>query len=411
MVATFRLSTRRIAVAAAISSIFALGCGQGDQIQKYTVPKEQKASPIAKTEPAARGEPTDRMLTAILPANGQAWFFKTVGPIAEIDRREKEIADFFSGVTLTKDGKANWKLPEGWKEEPGNQFRAATIVLPGDKRLEITVNAASWPGTQESVLANINRWRGQLQLSPIDAKQIADVSREAKAGDRSITIIDMKGRFSGGMTPAFAGAFGPRATGQQPAGAKLPDGHPPIDASQPPLPAGHPPIDAAPPAANAAASSNLPKLTVPPSWKELPAQGFRKADYLLTDGNKEAHVTLTDFPADAGPMIADPLVNINRWRKEVGLSEIKKEELAGVTKEIKIDGEPAIFATMIPDSAKPEESKSSEATLAAIAKNGDVLWFIKLKGDRDIVTKHEDEFKKFLESIEFPRNETSHGNK
>jgi hypothetical protein len=177
------------------------------------------------------------------------------------------------------------------------------------------------------------------------------------------------------------------------------------------LPAGHPPIDSAPPPANAAVSSNLPKLTVPPSWKELPAQGFRKADYLLTDSSKEAHVTLTDFPVDAGPMIADPLVNINRWRGEVGLNAIKKEELADVTKEIKIDGQPAIFAAMIPDTSKPEESKTRGATLAAIAKTGDVIWFIKLKGDRDVVTRNQDEFKKFLESIKFTRDEAGDGNK
>ena len=36
-------------------------------------------------------------------------------------------------------GRANWKLPAGWKEEAGNQMRVATIVIPADKRLELTV--------------------------------------------------------------------------------------------------------------------------------------------------------------------------------------------------------------------------------------------------------------------------------
>ena len=63
------------------------------------------------------------MLAAILPAGGQAWFFKAVGPIADIDKHEKEINDFFAALTLAADGRANWKLPAGWKEEAGTGIR------------------------------------------------------------------------------------------------------------------------------------------------------------------------------------------------------------------------------------------------------------------------------------------------
>jgi len=73
-------------------SVIALGCRKAEQIQTYTVPKEVKAVPVAASK---SGEPTDRMLAAILPAGEQAWFFKAVGPIAEIDKHEKEITDFF----------------------------------------------------------------------------------------------------------------------------------------------------------------------------------------------------------------------------------------------------------------------------------------------------------------------------
>lgn len=390
---------RWIFAVAGTALCIALGCQRAEEIQSYTVPKEKKPVAVADTAPTKPGEPTDRMITAILPADGQAWFFKAVGPIPEIEKREKDINDFFAGLSLGDDGRAKWKLPDGWKEEAGNQFRTATIVLPGEKRLEITVNSASWPGTEESVLANINRWRGQLQLPPIEAKQIADVSREAKAGGKTITVVDMKGQYSGGMAAPFAsGALGPRATG------------PPTKA--PELPAGHPPIDTAPAPARDTASSAIPKFKKPPSWKEAPPSGFRKVDFLLADGTKEAHVWLSDFPLDAGPMIADPLVNINRWRGEVGLSEIKKEDLPSVTQEIKIDGQPALYAEMVPDASKPAESKNNEATLAAIVKNGGLIWFIKLKGDRDVVTKHRDEFKAFLQSLKFsPTNEAGHGNK
>jgi len=425
----FKLISRSANPVVAILVAFVLctlGCGKTEQIQTYTVPKEPKVTAVADATDAKPGELTDRMLAAILPVGEQAWFFKAVGPIADIDKHEKEINDFFANLSLAADGRANWKLPAGWKEEAGNQMRVATLVIPADKRLELTVNTASWPGTEESMLANVNRWRGQLQLPPIAAKQMSEVSHEAKAGDRQITIVDMRGQFkSGGMTPPFAGGqFGPRATGAPSKSANpldgLPAGHPPIDATPNApsgLPAGHPPLDsapqpAAPLAANKAAPNDSPKFTLAPTWKSVPSQGMSRAEFVVGDGPQETRVKIFEFPADAGPMIADPLVNINRWRGEIGLSALEKEGLTGATQPIEIDGQKATYVPMIPDTAKPEESKSKEATLAAIFKTGDQVWFIKMRGERELVKKHEDEFKAFLKSLKFSHDkEAGNGNK
>src|SRR5437762_1581107 len=118
----FHLDRTRITISAICLTV-ALGCGKSEQIQTYTVPNVPNltavAAPIDDVKP---GEPTDRMLAAILPAGGQAWFFKAVGPIVEIDKHEKEINNFFAALTLGADGRANWKLPPGWKEEAGNQL-------------------------------------------------------------------------------------------------------------------------------------------------------------------------------------------------------------------------------------------------------------------------------------------------
>src|SRR4029078_6002901 len=146
---------------------------------------------------------------------------------------------------------------------------------------------------------------------------------------------------------------------------------------------------------------DVPKFTLAPAWKSVPAQGMRKAEFVVSEGPQEARVTLFEFPANAGPMISDPLGNINRWRGEIGLNALEKEGLASATQPIEIDGQKATYAPMIPDPAKPEESKSKDATLAAILKTGDQVWFIKMRGERELVKKHEEEFKAFLKSLKF----------
>jgi hypothetical protein len=139
---------------------------------------------------------------------------------------------------------------------------------------------------------------------------------------------------------------------------------------------------------------------------------MRVAAFALGDAERRAEVTITPFSLNAGPRIADPFENTNMWRGAVGLPPVKKDDLPKYTDTIEIEGKPAIYVRVVPDSAVPSESQIKEATLAAMAKTGDQIWFIKFKGDRDVVTTQEDAFKTFLKSLRFPASGgASDGNK
>src|SRR5688572_30712146 len=122
----------------ALTLIAAFGCREAEQIRSYSVPKE--AVQVAETLPANPGEPSDRMLAAIMPAGEQAWFFKVVGPLAAVDAHEQEINGFFSSIQPVAEAQPKWTLPTGWKEEAGNAMRAATLLIPAEgKPLELSV--------------------------------------------------------------------------------------------------------------------------------------------------------------------------------------------------------------------------------------------------------------------------------
>jgi hypothetical protein len=270
-------------------------------------------------------------------------------------------------------------------------MRYATLLMPTDaKPVEVAVSGASWPGTPESVVANVNRWRGQLKLPPTDAANVAKDVREAKAGERTITIVDLRGRYTGGMMPPFAGGAGAPGQAAPGAGSNLPAGHPPIDSATPP--AGQ---------ATAPAMPAAPKFTAPADWKQvsIPAGGMKVAEFAIGDAEHRATVTITPFSLNAGPSIADPLQNTNMWRGAVGLPPIKQDDLKKYTETIEVGGKPAIYVRVVPDEAEPSQSQIKEATLAAMAKTADQIWFVKLKGDRDVVAAQEDAFKTFLKSL------------
>jgi hypothetical protein len=220
--------TSLLFTAAILMIAVVLGCGAKEEIRTYTVAKEVEPAAIAAAQPAETGEPTHRMLAAILPAGRQAWFFKLVGPLESVEKRAAEVEKFFASVRVGEDGRPKWELPAEWKEEQGTGMRAATLRVPTDAEpLELSVIGLPWGGTPSDLLSNINRWRGQMKLPEAGEQQLAEFTREFKAGDATMTIVDLKGRFEAG--PAMMAPFARGAQSQPGEQRELPPGHPPIN--------------------------------------------------------------------------------------------------------------------------------------------------------------------------------------
>jgi hypothetical protein len=294
-------------------------------------------------------------------------------------------------------------LPEGWSATPGSdRFTQATIRIPTDEAtLDMTVSSLPWGGTPDDLLLNVNRWRGQMGLPQVTtAEALAEDARQIKAGDNTITVVDLRGRFRrGGMAPFAGGAMG----------GAMPGGAPPIGVAPGSLPADHPPVGGAstpaqPPAveaghggamAGAGAAAALPKFVAPDSWEASTAGGMNRAVYQVAAGGQEALVTVSNIPASSGAMFADPLQNANLWRSGVGLAPIAADGLKDISESLEIGGHPATLVSVMPEADKPE------ATLAAIVTHGDQIWYFKLKGARQLVADKQAEFKAFLKTVQF----------
>jgi hypothetical protein len=89
-------------------------------------------------------------------------------------------------------------LPEGWEQRPGAGPRFATLVIPGEKDgkpLEVSVITLPWKSMDEAgqVLANVNRWRGQISLEPLAADDLDDNVQRVKLADGEAILVDLHG--------------------------------------------------------------------------------------------------------------------------------------------------------------------------------------------------------------------------
>ena len=81
-----------------------------------------------------------------------------------------------------------WTLPKGWTEGAAGGMRFATLVPPGPGKAELSV--VCLPGAAGGEAANVNRWRGQIGLPPIDDAALDAARQKVKCKAGTVAVFD-----------------------------------------------------------------------------------------------------------------------------------------------------------------------------------------------------------------------------
>jgi hypothetical protein len=97
-----------------------------------------------------------------------------------------------------------WTVPSGWQEMPASEFLLAKFLIQGGGDARAEVNVTMLAGEGGGVLANVNRWRGQLGLDPLkDEMELAHLNPTVDLpGGGRMTLVDFTGTDSKTGKPA-----------------------------------------------------------------------------------------------------------------------------------------------------------------------------------------------------------------
>jgi hypothetical protein len=175
----------------------------------------------------------------------------------------------------------------------------------------------------------------------------------------------------------------------------LPDSHPPIGGRD--VPAGHPEISPAMAdgVTSAKPGDGRPTWHAPAGWKEMPGGQFLVARFVISgEGSAQAAVNVSTSTGDGGGLAA----NVNRWRKQLGLSELTADELAKSVKNI--DASEGTLA-VIEMSGTDGRTGQPAALVGAVVLRPGQAWFYKLMGDTPVVAAQKDAFLKFVQEVKY----------
>jgi hypothetical protein len=163
----------------------------------------------------ADGKTPGRILVAVLDRDGMSWYFKMRGGDAVVREQKPAFLDFLksvsfeagSGTAMAADPHASMMtdapaaasanpgvaVPAGWKEVPPTQFLLAKYMLPGSGGAQAEVSVSMLAGQGGGVIANVNRWRGQLGLSPLSEEDFSKQAQTVDVMGGQGTLVDMTG--------------------------------------------------------------------------------------------------------------------------------------------------------------------------------------------------------------------------
>jgi hypothetical protein len=167
------------------------------------------------------GQSRQQILVATLARGDQTWFFRIVGPDRLVNAQKKNFLAFLKSVSFTEsaagqtvgtapdmaapadtaaappapddNSPATWTVPPDWQPTPPAQFLLAEYAISGPGGAKAKVNVAELKGEGGGLSANVNRWRDQIGLAPLDDDEVAKQAQPLDVPSGTVSMVDFTG--------------------------------------------------------------------------------------------------------------------------------------------------------------------------------------------------------------------------
>ncbi|EMI53544.1 signal peptide protein [Rhodopirellula sallentina SM41] len=359
------------------------------------------------------------MVAAILPQEGQAWFFKIMGRESAVDGVVDEFREFVEQIEFQDGEPVIGKLPENWKRGGERAMRFASIdINTPEQQLDLSISQLSRMDDWDAlVTSNIVRWRKQVGLDATDQKWSGAEELEWKNADSSDPAVwlDVTGRPDDAASSSMSGApfagggpfqgSAPFAGGDSmPASSSgSPDPHAglprsareAIAARTKAVASGESTDDSGESAESDRDAESKIQYDRPEGWRDGRMSMMRLAAFNVGPEDSAAEVTIINAGGDLRG-------NVARWMGQIRSSAVPDEDVDAAienAEQLEVSGHSAQRFVLMPDDAGDADATAIDATIIPLEEGFSM--FVKMTGPVETVKTQSEQMKAFLESIEF----------
>lgn len=292
--------------------------------------------------------------------------------------------------------------PEGWTEVPGGSSMSAAFRLPSQDGSLVEASFRQFGDMSGSEPFVINMVRSEAQKKdPLEENEIRKLMKTIQIGDSYGQVFEViskdeiptyqgKLRIVVAMLHRAGGTWFFKYTGNETESTRNDAGFRKWLADMT-----FEKVQSQPAPQTPAPAPDLPDWDTPENWTNLGPARMVNARYEISQNDKKAVVSISNFPGQVGGLEA----NVNRWRRNAGLGAMPLAEIEKNLKYVESDGNQAILVDL---TSKEESQTESILAVWDYREKTQTSWFYKLQGDFDVVDSTKEEFFKFIESIKYP---------
>lgn len=157
-----------------------------------------------------------RSVVAMLHRSGVTWFFKYTGNLQASQKHDKAFRDWLAALEFTPTGRQpapfmtgnrppsgqqpapssasadlpDWQVPENWTPAEAGTMVLARFDITNDGG-DATVTVTRFPGDVGGLVPNVNRWRRQVGVGPVNDSTIGDTLTEMEIEGNTATVVDL----------------------------------------------------------------------------------------------------------------------------------------------------------------------------------------------------------------------------
>lgn len=313
-------------------------------------------------------------------------------PMVNMPAADDGAADPHSGMGVLPAPGFTDEAPDHWLEKKRTAMRMASYLVEGEGGAQADISFTSLRSVPGSLLANINRWRGQVGQAPWSEEDLREKAGTVPTCFGDAVVVDaagliekadpkQDGRIVGAIAEKDGRAWFYKMRGNADVVGRE-KGHflawiqtlKPVEQ-----------VEAIP----APPASPEVEWELPAGWTAAFGGQSRYATLSVPAGSGEpTQLVVSFFPGDVGGDAA----NVNRWRGQVSLPSLGDDEALAQIGQLEA-GEKTLSLV---DLKGP-----STRMLAAWTRHGEHTWFFKWTGSDAVLEASKPTFTAFLQSIRF----------
>jgi len=164
---------------------------------------------MVSEEPELEGGARKAAPAAFLLAKERLWYFRMTGAESIVDANREGFEALLASVELlapptgsmatrslppgavAQGSNPQWTTPENWAPGRPSQMRKGSFAVIGEGGLALDISITAFPGDVGGIASNVNRWRGQLGLSPVDPQTAEGLITRMPINGKECLLVDL----------------------------------------------------------------------------------------------------------------------------------------------------------------------------------------------------------------------------